>query len=318
MSYLVSIFSYTENGKQVAKEISTLDLPKFRDEKIEIYIEESNDITEEIFNNRDAIIFVSATGIAIRKIAPFINSKLTDPAVIVIDECKNFVIPILAGHIGGANDFAKMISLGLKSIPVITTATDINGYKAIDSIASENGMIIKDSVGIKKINAKILSGEEISIYPDKNVDVIISSDIADENRAELFIYNKRIVVGVGCRKDTDEKLFEDIINRILYDNGLMPKDVYCVASIDLKKDEKAIINYTKKYDTKFVTFSASELTEVEGDFDESEFVKEITGVSNVSERAAVLVGHNGHFIQKRIVVNGITVSIFEMKKTITL
>ena len=101
MSYLVSIFSYTEKGKQVAKEISTLDLSKFRDEKIEIYIEESNDITEEIFNNRDAIIFVSATGIAIRKIAPFINSKLTDPAVIVIDECKNFVIPILAGHIGG-------------------------------------------------------------------------------------------------------------------------------------------------------------------------------------------------------------------------
>lgn len=318
MSVKAIIYSFTDNGRSTAGIIAAQNYDKFRDEKIEFHIENECNICNEIFKNYELIIFVSAVGIAVRKIAPFIDSKLTDPAVLVIDELHRFVIPILSGHIGGANDFADTIAREINAIPVITTATDINGYKAIDTIAADNGMVINNSKSIKKINAKILSNDEISILHDEKVDVIISSDLEDEKRAELHIYNKRIVVGVGCRKDTDEDVFESTLNDVLSEYKLTPLDILKIASIDLKKDEKAIINYAKKYKTKFVSFSASELNEVEGEFDESEFVKGVTGVSNVSERAAVLASGKGEFLLKRIAKNGVTISLFEVKKTIVI
>ena len=318
MSFTVEIYSFTEKGYDVAKKIVAFDSVCFREEKVEFHIADGKNITNESFHSANGHIFICATGIAVRKIAPFLESKLTDPAVIVIDECERFVIPILSGHIGGGNEFADIISEKIGATSVITTATDINGYMAIDSIAATNGMMIKKSEGIKRINAKILSKEEIVIACDEHVDVIISSDKNDSKNAELHLYNKRIVLGIGCRKDTDVDVFEETINSALADSGLLYEDVWKIASIDIKSNERAITEYANKYSIKFVTYSAKELSEVEGDFDESSFVKDITGVSNVSERAAFLCGGQGNFIEKRIVKNGITISIFEAKKTVNL
>lgn len=317
MSFRVAIYSFTENGKKLSESIATISY-KFRDEKLEFEIVNDTMITCESFHMYDGHIFVSAVGIAVRKIAPFIESKLTDPAVIVVDERAQYIIPILSGHIGGANDLSSIIADALGAEAIITTATDVNGYRAIDSIASDNGMVINNKTGIKHINAKILTGEEITIFSDKNVDVIISSDKSDENRATLHIFNRRIVLGIGCRKNIDEDIFESTINEVLKDRNLSSDDVEIIASIELKSDEKAINSYAKKYGIKFITYSADELSSVTGNFDESEFVKSVTGVSNVSERAAAYAGGSGHFIEKRLVKNGITVSIYERKKTIEL
>lgn len=80
-----------------------------------------------VFNKCQALVYVGAVGIAVRTIAPFIKSKLTDPAVISVDERGSFVIPLLAGHIGGANELSRCLAAALGATACVTTATDVNG-----------------------------------------------------------------------------------------------------------------------------------------------------------------------------------------------
>lgn len=112
------------------------------------------DWTGRRFAQSDAIIFIGACGIAVRSIAPFVSSKKTDPAVVVIDEQGKFAISLLSGHIGGANELTEEISNLLHATPVITTATDINNKFAVDVFAKTNGCYISDMTMAKEISAK--------------------------------------------------------------------------------------------------------------------------------------------------------------------
>ena len=106
-------------------------------------------------------MFVGATGIAVRAIAPYIRDKVSDPAVVVVDELGKYVIPVLSGHIGGANRFARRLAVELSATPVITTATDLTGAFAVDSWASENGLKILNTERIKAVSSKLLAGRKV-------------------------------------------------------------------------------------------------------------------------------------------------------------
>ncbi|MBR6258633.1 MAG: hypothetical protein IKR21_00285 [Oscillospiraceae bacterium] len=114
------------------------------------------DFCGRLFSERDALIFVSAAGIAVRSVAPFIKDKRTDPAVICIDERGKNVIPLLSGHIGGANALALRIADHLGASPIITTATDVNGKFSVDKWAAENGFMIDNMKAAKAVSAAIL------------------------------------------------------------------------------------------------------------------------------------------------------------------
>lgn len=114
----------------------------------------------------DAIIFVGATGIAVRAIAPFISGKSVDPAVLVIDETGRYVISLLSGHLGGANALARTAASLIGAEPVITTATDAEGAFAVDTFAKENGFLLTDLRKAKEVSAKVLRGEKLRIYSD--------------------------------------------------------------------------------------------------------------------------------------------------------
>ncbi len=119
--------------------------------------------TGEQMKERRSILFIGACGIAVRAIAPFLTDKLSDVPVLVMDEQGRFVIPVLAGHVGGANELALSFAERMGSIPVITTATDLNHCFAVDLFAGRNALHIVNKEGIAKVSSCILAGEEVTM-----------------------------------------------------------------------------------------------------------------------------------------------------------
>ena len=286
--------------------------------------------TEEHFSTNDALIFIGAIGIALRAIAPYIKTKTKDPAVVVVDELGQFSIPVLSGHIGGANELALQIAEDLGSIPVITTATDINKVFAVDTWAKSQGLQILNPQCIKLVSSKLLKGESVHVKSDypiqgnlpKNVylndledsnagyDMIIThKDLVNECKNDtLLLVPQIITVGIGCRKDISFEAIESSILNILESENYHILAINALASIDKKANEKGILEFAKKYDLPFNTYSAEELNNLEGDFTKSEFVKSVVEVDNVCERSAVMES-NGKLIRRKDTCNGAGVTV---------
>lgn len=152
--------AFTEKGRQLQAKIEAV-IKNDLNEKVATHFKNAGEFTKKAFENAEAIIYIGAIGIAVRSIAPYIKTKTQDPAVIVVDELGKFVIPILSGHIGGANDLAKLIAQALNSVPVITTATDINDKLAIDSWAVKHNFHILNPEAIKYIASDILEDKPV-------------------------------------------------------------------------------------------------------------------------------------------------------------
>ena len=278
--------------------------------------------TEQAFGENDALVFIGAAGIAVRAIAPHVRTKVHDPAVVVMDELGTFAIPILSGHLGGANELAAALAGYVDALPVITTATDVHGMFAVDSWARSQGLTVANPQRIKWISARLLAGETIrlkSLYPiagdlpahvemaEEDYDVLVSH--RSRGRAEALRLVPRIVtVGIGCRRGTDEAAIEEAVMASLSKNGCHAAAVEAVATIDLKADEPGLLAFCRKYDLPLYTYSADELASVPGTFTGSAFVKKTTGVDNVCERAAVCFS-GGRLLTKKEAGNGVTVAL---------
>lgn len=176
---MLSIISFTEKGAHLS--LKLLDMlneagesaglftkcSKYRDGSINKrlrYVYSSTDEWAKVqMSAKNELLFIGACGIAVRAIAPWVTNKLYDSPVLVMDEMGTYVIPILSGHVGGANEIAVKIAEMTDSIPVITTATDINGRFAVDIFAKKNYLCIENKDGIAKVSSKVLRGEKISI-----------------------------------------------------------------------------------------------------------------------------------------------------------
>ena len=278
---------------------------------------------ELLFKACGALVFVGACGIAVRAVAPFAKRKDTDPAVIVVDEKHRFCIPILSGHLGGANGLAEEIADELGAVPVITTATDINGKFAVDMFAAHNDLHICSLKTAKLISAAILRGEKIGFYSDiphgelpeeltgdtkTPLGICVSYSSNDKPFEEtLNLVPKNIVIGIGCRKDIDTRAFESSVKGVLAERGVPFDAVESIATIDLKREEPAITVFCDLHNMKAEFFTAGALAAVPGDFSASEFVEAVTGVDNVCERSAVHAS-GGQLIFRKQIINGVTVA----------
>ena len=292
-----------------------------------------SECTAEYFNKADALVFIGAAGIAVRSIAPFLQHKSKDPAVVVLDEQGTFCISLLSGHAGGANELTKQIAEWIGAVPVITTATDREGVFAVDEFARKNALIVTDWNMAKQISVKILEGKRVGIYseftwkgelpkelywyqgefekkpPEETVIFISYRKIsAVFSKNTLCLVPRAIVVGVGCRKGTAKDKIGTAIRQCLLEEEILIEAVKTVASIDLKKEEEGICAYCKENKLPFVTFSAEQLQMAEGKFSVSHFVKEVTGVSCVCERSAVLAS-GGELLCHKKIYDGVTVAL---------
>lgn len=279
---------------------------------------------------KNAVLFIGACGIAVRSAAPFLTDKLQDPPILVMDEKGNYVIPILSGHVGGANALAKMLAQEIGAQPVITTATDLSGQFSVDVFAVKNGFVIENKDGIAKVSAKVLAGETIiasvetghasglletkSIHvipypPEESVDMVITSE-KKRFDAAIVLRPREYLIGFGCRKGKQTEEIEQFIAEKLKENQIPAAQIFALASISQKREEPGIKAWCKKKNVPFLTYSAEELQEIEGNFTTSDFVKEQVSVDNVCERAALKAcGPGGKLMVQKCAKNGMTIAI---------
>lgn len=278
----------------------------------------------------NALMFIGACGIAVRAVAPFLTDKLHDVPVLVMDEKGSYVIPILSGHMGGANDLAHYLAKETGAEPVITTATDIRGKFAVDLFAKKNGLFIVNRDGIAKVSAKALAGKEITIsvepgcgtvravpggvrfvpYPPAGaVDVVVTAKERGFD-ASIILKPKEYVIGMGCKKGKDANEIEALMIKKTKELGIAVSQIYALASISCKSDEAGLLAWCRKESVPFYTYTAEELQAVEGNFVKSAFVKAQVGVDNVCERAALRAcGAGGELITAKYAKNGMTIAV---------
>lgn len=319
-----AIFCVTEKGIEIAKQI---------DEKIpsDIFVIEKfnknfgisftslKDIVSENFLKYKYLIFIMATGIVTRIIAPYILRKDIDPAVISIDEGGNFVIPLLSGHLGGANNKSKEISDILNSIPVITTATDISGKIAVDTLAEKLNCKLDNLESTKKVTSLILQNKEISVLLPENVKINSKNTegiilISNKQNVEITkIIPKNICIGIGCKKGTRVEDLEIFVNEVFNNFNLNIESIKNLNSCWVKQEEEGLLKLSKLINRKINFFSKEEIEEFENLIEEkSDFVKNTIGVYGVSEPCAYLGSNRkGKFLVKKIKKQGMTLSLFE-------
>lgn len=274
------------------------------------------------FRDGEALVFVGAAGIAVRTVAPFVRDKLSDPPVIVIDEHGSFVIPVLSGHVGGANELALEIAAAVGAQPVITTATDINEAFSVDLFAKENGLRIMNRDGIAKVSSAALEGKPVTICikvfpPEGHADVLIADEHAAaglKDAASIVLCPKRYAVGIGCRRGKSFEDLRDFAERVLREYGIDVRSAGCIATIDVKKDEEGLKKLSQAWRMPLITFEAAVLQKAEGKFSHSDIVLEKVGVDNVCERAAVLAaGPGAKLVVRKTAENGMTVAVADRK-----
>ncbi len=352
---MLSIISFTEAGKRLSESIAKM----FKtDMEVSLYTKCQASIEEDInssvsfvktsvkvwageqMQKQNAMLFIGACGIAVRAIAPFLTDKLHDTPVLVMDEKGKYIIPILSGHMGGANEFANELAKKTGAEPVITTATDINQKFAVDLFAKRNGFFIVNKEGIVKVSSKVLAGKEVTMSvepghrimtedaytpagvhlipypPEEAADIVITSK-EDKFDTAILLKPKEYIIGMGCRRGKSAEEIADFIAKKLKKNNISMEQVYALASISQKSDEQGLIEWCKKERVLFLTYSAEELKEIKGNFKESSFVKEQVGVGNVCERAALKAcEENGKLIAPKFAENGMTIAIAKREWTV--
>lgn len=310
---------------------------------------EERSLTEcvgEWFCQVDAIVFFCAAGIAVRSIAPYLVHKAKDPAVVVVDETGSFVISLLSGHAGGANELTEEIAGMLSATPVITTATDREQLFAVDDFARKNELTVTDWKLAKEISVRILEGERIGICCELSMEgnlppelvlhgkepapKLVLQDEKQKTEAGILISDRRmerypypvtlqlvprdIIIGIGCRKKIPAEKVRAAVESCFAEEGILPEAAAAVASIDLKRQEEGILTFCRERKLPFLTYTAEELNQQQGEFSESEFVKQVTGVSNVSERSAVAAG--GRLLCSRRIYDQVTVALARIERSV--
>ncbi len=318
-----AVIWFTRAGAELAERVGhlpELDILEYHREA-----QPAKEFVREAFSKCDQILFISAVGIAVRMIAPYIRSKDVDPAVVVMDDAGQYAISLLSGHLGGANELARYLSAHLGAQSIITTSTDVHGVFAVDVWSQRAGCVIGEVPRIKWISSALLEGTPVgfaSDYPvsglpeclrerEEEVGICVSLDEwKSPFPRTLHVIPHILCVGVGCRKQLDSTAFENTVLEILRENRLSLRGVKRIASIDIKREEPCIRHFCQKYGIPFQTFSAEDLSQVAGDFTPSAFVKKTVGVENVCERSAVLgLGGKGSLLIKKQARNGVTVAV---------
>lgn len=326
-----AVITFTEKGDQIADTLaSNLDIDLYSKKKQSNF--DFAKVSKKVMENYRVIIFISSTGIAVRAIAPYIKSKDLDPTVLVIDNSCNYVISLLSGHLGGANEYALEISRLLAAQPIITTATDNLGIYAPDMIAKDNGLIIEDLKKAKDISALLVEGKKIAFFDEKGIiqtpagyssslDNIcgilyissnenINDNLERYNVTTLKLIRSNIVLGIGCRKNFSPEKMQQTVIRMLKEYNIDIRAITSIATVDVKKDELAIKALADYFKCKLKIFTIEDIRPIQHKFSGSDFVEKTIGVRAVCEPCVELIG--AKIVKNKMKLDGMTLCIGEV------
>lgn len=326
-----AVFAYSRQGCRTARRVREF----FAEQECSLYTMERFDepgflpiekpskrFYGAVFAAVDAMVFVGSCGIAVREVAPHVRDKRRDPAVLCLDELARFVIPLLSGHIGGANEMAAALAAFMGATPVITTATDIHNRFSVDAWAAKQGFVIGSMADAKAVSAAILEKDVPILTPLRvltpyprgtvpgsggDIGIYIGWEKTDPFQKTLHLIPKGLHLGIGCRKGTPKEAIAEAVASVFRQNRLDLRAVKCAASIDLKAEEPGLLEYCREAEIPIRFYAPERLLAVEGAFTPSEFVKSVTGVDNVCERSA-MVGADCLLVGKTV-ENGVTVAV---------
>lgn len=321
---MIGVISVTKKGDILAEKLKeNLNCRVFLKSKED---KDLKSVTKEFMQELEGVIFISSTGIAVRLIAPYLKSKAKDPAVVVVDVNNNFTISLVSGHLGGANRLTSKVAKILNNTEVITTATDGMNIVAPDMIAKENDLVIDDLKICKDVAALLVNGKKVYFNDEKDIIstpkgyikekeirddmILVTNKLNIQKKNNLLkLVRKDVVLGIGCRKDTDEKKLREFVLKVLEENNYDKRSVIKIGSIDVKKNEKAIISLAKFLGCEFITFNKDEINSVDEDYEGSNFVFKTVGVRCVCEPVIYLM--DAKVKVKKIKYEGMTLSIGE-------
>ncbi len=321
-----AVFTATPRGTKTALRVRAS-----LDASVDIFIKAGQEMPAEVrvyerlapqvaaaFRQYDALIFIMATGIAVRMIAGSLKSKLEDPAVLVLDEEAQHVISLLSGHIGGANELTRELAASLGADPVITTATDVQKKLAVDVAAARLALRPSPKEQIKRFNSAVLDDAAIRYVIDENLarasfykkrlddmglaavfgrglppkeglTAFVTADESVRREDVICLVPRRLVAGIGCRRGTEMSEIRAALEAALTKIGRSIADVSLLASTEAKADEAGLLALSAKLkrDIRFHSNEKMQETIDAYGLSESPFVKKNIGIGNVAEAAAL-------------------------------
>ncbi|MDX7997775.1 cobalt-precorrin 5A hydrolase [Xenorhabdus sp. Reich] len=343
----IALFCLTAGGMALARRLQShlmLDCfttPELAEAGFTVFEDGLANTVKKTFIRYNALIMIGATGIAIRVIAPLLKDKMTDPAVVVLDEKGQFAISLLSGHMGGANDLAQRVADILGGQAVITTATDVNQLAALDVLSQQlDGEMENFRANVKTVNQMLVNGKRVGIWwhpalsrEQDRYDTrgfIPVADLSELPDLEALVYvsygrerldlaipafklvPRRIVAGIGCRRGADADRVAQLLERHLAEHDLDPLALKAIGSVELKQAEPALIQLAEERQIPFQIFSVDQLARCEqtGEqaFSSSEFVRKTVGIGCVSQPVAWLMSQ-GHLVGRTLREQGVTITL---------
>lgn len=270
----------------------------------------------EAWTECDLIVSHLALGATTRIIAPLLASKKTDPGVVVVDGAGRFVVPLVGGHGGGANNLARRIADGLDATAVLTTATDSLGLPALDTLGWPW------SGDVAGVTRAILDGEPVAVVRSQrwplpplpaNV-IVLDADAelptdavarvmvtdrlveSDETLPTVVLDPPSLVAGMGCNRGTSAESLKELLTSTFAEAGLSLKSLAAITSVDAKADEPGLVDLAAQVGVPFVTYPAERLAGHDVP-NPSEHAQEAVGTPSVAE--ASVLAHGAHLIVEK-------------------
>ncbi|WP_243372758.1 cobalt-precorrin 5A hydrolase [Geotalea sp. SG265] len=347
----IAIIAITRNGARLGAQISEgfskadfYVLQKFAGaagKKTLPFIGELKELVRRLWPETEGFVFIMATGIVVRMIAPLLEAKDKDPAVVVMDDGGRFAISLLSGHLGGANELAGRCAFLTGAREVITTATDANNLPSFDMLAKEEGWVIDELSRVKVLNSLLLEGAEIAVVdgtgrvrsrfhgrcPLSFFDTYIEA-LQSRARGYLFVTNRQLplqvqsekllilrpqnlVLGIGCNSGTPASEIEALVVANMKRLFLSMKSLKCVASAAAKATEPGLLEFAERYGLPLVCYESEELNRITSPSPPSTHALAAIGAVGVAEPAALLASVGGTLLLKKVKSGNVTMAIAE-------